>query len=163
MDPSPDILRLVSQLLNGVSSFWSSSPFAVSQMLISPSVHQTKINLPLINHVALGLESLAGVRKDALQRPVAISQDLTSPAESLDTAIPPPSRLTDMIEAEVGGVDSRLAVTGSVGMGPISQNLINPSSDDEMREEENVREVMKLVCPRKVLVGWWSKLVMSQT
>jgi len=58
-----------------------------------------------------------------------------------------------MIEAEVGSVGSGLPATGSVGMGPISQNLIDPSSNDEISEEEKVRELMNLVCPRKVLVG----------
>lgn len=57
-----------------------------------------------------------------------------------------------MIEAEVGSVGSGLPATGSVGMGPISQNLIDPSSNDEISEEK-VRELMNLVCPRKVLVG----------
>ena len=47
-----------------------------------------------------------------------------------------------MIGSGVGYVSSGLVTTGAVNGIPICQNLIDLSLDDEMREEENVREVM---------------------
>jgi len=52
-------------------------------------------------------------------------------------------------------MDFGSASTGSVDEPPICQNLIDPSSDAEMREEgeENVRDLMRLVWPMRVLKG----------
>ena len=78
-----------------------------------------------------------------MQRPVRISQVFTTPAESLEIAIPSVAcRLTDSIETEANSEDSEPGATGSADEVPICQNLIELSSDDEIREEENVREVM---------------------
>ena len=87
---------------------------------------------------------MAGVWKDALQWPVERSQVLTTPSESLEIAMPSLAcRVMDFIGAEVGGVDLGLLATRFVDGAPICQNLIDWSSDAEMREEEeNVREMM---------------------
>jgi hypothetical protein len=71
----------------------------------------------------------------------------------------------DMIGAEAGGVDFGSLATGSVDEAPICQNLTDWSWDAEMREEEeeNVREVMLLVCPANVSMRWGSEVVISQT
>ena len=112
---------------------------------------------------SLQLEPLAGVWKDSLQRPVEMSQIFTTPSESLEMAIPSVDcRLTDLIEAEASGVDSESAATGSVGKAPVCQNLIDLSWDEEIREEENTREVMRSVCPMKVSTRQGSDLVISQ-
>jgi len=80
-----------------------------------------------------------------------VSHLLTTPAESLEIATASLAcTLTDSIDAEVSGVDSELVATGSADVAPICQNLTDLSSDAEMREEENVRELMKRVCPTKV-------------
>jgi hypothetical protein len=64
-----------------------------------------------------------------------MSQVFTTPAESLEIAIPSLAcRLTDSIEAEVDGVVFD-QLTGSVDEPPICQNLTDLSSDAEMREE----------------------------
>jgi hypothetical protein len=92
-----------------------------------------------------------------------MSHILTTPAESLEIAIPSfACRLMDMIGAEVGDMDSGSVTNGSAEA-LICQNLTDLSLDAEMREEENVREVMELVCPIKVLMGYGFRLVMSQT
>ena len=44
--------------------------------------------------------------------------------------------LTDSILAEVGRVGCELVVTRSVDKPPIFQNFTDPSTDAEMREEE---------------------------
>ena len=68
---------------------------------------------------------LAGVWKDALQRPVEISQVLTTPFESLEIARPSfACRVTDIIGAEARDVDFELVTTGLVGKALICQNLI---------------------------------------
>ena len=86
-----------------------------------------------------------------MQRPVRISQVFTTPAESLEIAIPSVAcRLTDLIETEASSEDSESGATGSADEVSICQNLIDLSSDDDIREEENVREVMLLVCPVRV-------------
>ena len=90
-------------------------------------------------------------------------QIFTIPAESLEIAIPSVAcRLTDTIEAEASGVGSGSAATGSVGEAPVCQNLIELSQDEEIREEENTREVMSPVCPMKVSTRQGSDLVISQ-
>jgi len=89
LDPSPDILRLVSWRLNVAFTVWRCSPFPISQIQISSSVHQAKISdLLLINRASLGVEPWAEVWKDALQWPVKISQVLTTPPISLEIAMP---------------------------------------------------------------------------
>ena len=65
-------------------------------------------------------------------------------------------RLTNRISAEAGGVEFE-----SVEV-PICQNLIDLSWDDEMREEENTREVILVVWPKNVSMRQGSKLVISQ-
>jgi hypothetical protein len=139
------------------------SPFLVSQMQISLPVYQTKINLLPIRHASPDQILCAGVWKDALQRPVEMSQTLTTPSESLEITIPSfGCRLMDLIGAEADGMDSESVPTGPVDKVPICQNLIDRSLDNEIREEENAREEMLLVCPMKVSMGWGFELVMSQ-
>ena len=74
-------------------------------------------------------------------------------------------RVMNLIGAEAREVDCRSVIAGSINEVPICQNLIDLSRDDEMREEgeENIREVMKSVCPTKVSMMQGSELVMSQT
>ena len=68
---------------------------------------------------------LAGVWKDALQRPVEMSQVLTTLSESLEIAMPSCAcRVMDIIGAEARDVDFGLATMGSVGEALICQNLI---------------------------------------
>ena len=105
----------------------------------------------LVVHSLLLLE-IAGVEKDALQRPVERSQVLTTPASSTKIAT-----LSFACKLMVMGGDEvfdgfLLVATGSVGMGPICQNLIDLSMDDEMREDENDTQVILSVCPMKVLM-----------
>ena len=90
---------------------------------------------------SVGVEKKStGVEKDVLQRPVEISQTVTIPLEVLERAIPSfACRLTDTSEARVGSVDSKSVEA------PICQNLIDLSLDNEMREDENVREVISSV------------------
>ena len=79
-----------------------------------------------------------------MQRPVRISQVFTTPAESLEIAIPLVTcRLTDLIGAGVSSVDFELDAAGSTDKVLVCQNLIDLSPDDEIREEENMREVME--------------------
>jgi len=92
-----------------------------------------------------------------------MSQVFTTPAESLEIAIPLfTCRPTDLIEAKTGGVGTKSVVTGSADEVLICQNLIDPSQDDEIREEKNIREVMCWVCPMNVSTRWGSELVMFQ-
>ena len=94
------------------------------------------IILPSTSCTSLWLCAPAKVWKDALQRPVERSQTLTTPAESSEIAmVVPVCNLIDMIEAEESD-------TSSESEAPICQNLIDLSDDDEIREEENTREVM---------------------
>ena len=80
-----------------------------------------------------------------------MSQVLTTPAESLEIAIPSfTCRLTDRIEVDADGVGIGLAVTGPIGEVSTCQNLTDPSQDEEIREEENEREVIRWVCPMRV-------------
>jgi len=77
--------------------------------------------------------------------PDEISHVLTTPSESLVMAMPYfACKVTDLIEAEGKGAGSILVMIGSIDEVPICQNLIDPSSDAEIREEgeENIREVM---------------------
>ena len=98
-----------------------------------------------------------------MQRPVRISQVFTTLAESLEMAIPSVAcRLTDLIGTGVSGVDSGSGTVRSADKALVCQNLIDLSEDDEIREEENVREVMLLVCPVRVSTRQGSKPVMSQ-
>ena len=73
------------------------------------NVVQIKINLPSTSLASLIPEfssSIAGIWKDALQRPVEISQVFTTPFLSLEIAIPALAcRLTDMIGGKVDGVE----------------------------------------------------------
>lgn len=93
-----------------------------------------------------------------------MSQTLTTPVESLEIAIPSfVYNLMDLTAIGWSKVDSGSGITGSVDETSICQNLIDWSKDDEMREEENIREVMLLVCPMKVLIRQGSELVISQT
>ena len=92
-----------------------------------------------------------------------MSQVFTTPASSLEIAIPLVTcRLIDMILAEASGMDSESVVTGSTGKGPICQNLTDLSMDDEMREEENIREEISLVCPVRVLTRQGTELLIFQ-
>ena len=87
-----------------------------------------------------------------MQLPVEISQVFTTPAESLEIAIPSLTcSLTDSIEAKVG-VGPGLTVTLSDDAVPICQNLTDSSQDAEMIEEGevNAREVMLSVWPVNV-------------
>ena len=96
---------------------------------------------------------MAEVWKDAVQRPVEISQTFTMPPESLVIAIPYfACRVMDVIANEVVDVDFGLVATRSVDRAPICQNLTDLSIDAEIRidGEENTREVMFLVWPIKV-------------
>ena len=123
---------------------------------------QTRINLSPINCTSLAATPLTGVWKDALQRSVKISQVLTTPAESLEIAIPSfACRVTDMTGAEVSGGDSKSFTAGPVSEA-ICQNLIHSSLDDEIRDEENTRDRISLVCPLKVSMRHGPDLVMSQ-
>ena len=71
-----------------------------------------------------------------------MSQVLTTPVESLEMVMPFfACRQIDLIEAEVTSVESVLLATRSVYGAPTRQNFIDPSSDDEIREEENTIEV----------------------
>ena len=71
----------------------------------------------------------------------------------------------NLIGAEAREVDCRSVIAGSDGEVPICQNLIELSTDDEIREEweENARQEMLLVYPIKVSMVQGSELVMSQT
>ena len=92
-----------------------------------------------------------------------MSQVFTTPASSLEIAIPLVAcRLTDLIAAEASGVDSESVATRSTGKVPVCQNLTDPSSDVEMRDEENTREVIFLVCPVRVLTRQGVKPVIFQ-
>ena len=87
-----------------------------------------------------------------MQKPVKISQVLTTPAESLEITIPSfVCRVTDLIEADASGTSSELVVTGSVSGALICQKLIDPSSDKKMRDKENVRNQMQS-CVMKVSI-----------
>ena len=80
-----------------------------------------------------------------------MSQVFTTPALSLEIAIPLVAcRLTDLIAAEASGVDSESVATRSIGKVLVCKNLTDLSQDDEMREEENTREVISPVCPVRV-------------
>ena len=80
-----------------------------------------------------------------------MSQLLTTPAESTKIAIPSfVCRLTDRIGARAGGVDCELAASGSINAALDCQNLIDRSSDDEVREVEYVMDRTLPVCPMKV-------------
>ena len=106
---------------------------------------------------------MAGVWKEVLQWPVKISQIFTTPAESLEIAIPSATcRLIDKIETGASGVDSESGVAGSADEEPVCQNLTELSQDDEIREEENVREMTDAVCPVRVSTRQGSGLVMLQ-
>ena len=106
---------------------------------------------------------MAGVWKEALQRPVKMSQVFTTPAESLEIAILLVAcRLTDSILAEASGMDSESVATKSTGEALICQNFTDPSKDDEMREEENTREEISLVCPVRVLTRQGTELLIFQ-
>ena len=70
-----------------------------------------------------------------------ISQVFTTPAESLEITIPSVAcRLTDLIGTGVGGVGSKSVIAKSADKALVCQNLTDLSWDDEIREEENVRE-----------------------
>ena len=106
---------------------------------------------------------IAGVWKEVLHWPVKISQIFTTPASSLEIATPSSTcRLTDLIETGASDVDSESGIAGSADEEPIFQNLTDLSSDDEIREEENVREVILPVCPVRVSTRQGSELVMLQ-
>ena len=91
-----------------------------------------------------------------------MSQIFTTPSQSLEMAIPSVAcRLIDLILAEGSDVDSGPVVTRSVDKAPACQNLIEQSPDDEIREEENVREV-RYICPVRVLIRQGTKLMISQ-
>ena len=108
---------------------------------------------------------LAEVWKDAVQRPVEISQVFTIPPKSLVIVIPSfACRVMDVIGNEVVDVDFGLVATRSVDRAPICQNLTDLSTDAEIRVdgEENTSEVMLSVWPIKVSTRWGSELVMSQ-
>lgn len=103
-----------------------------------------------MNRTSFQTEYLAEVWKDSLQQPVMMSQVLITPAESLETTMPSfVCRLTDKIRSEVSCVDSESVATGFVDEALICQNLIAISLDDEIRKEENVREVIEPACPEK--------------
>ena len=51
-------------------------------------------------------------------------------------------RVTDIIRAKVSGFDVILVMAGIVGEVPICQNLTDSSADPEMREEENIRQMI---------------------
>ena len=92
-----------------------------------------------------------------------MSQPRNAPVELQEIAIPSfVCRPTNVIGVEASCVAIVSVATGSVDEVSIFQNLTN-SSPDEIREEENVREVKNSVCPIKVLKGWEFELVMSQT
>ena len=95
-----------------------------------------------------------------------MSQVLTTPSPSHEIAMPSfVCRAMDLIGAKTRDVDWRSVIAGCDDEVPICQNLIELSSDDEMREEgeENAREVMSLVCPTKVSMMQGFEWVMSQT
>ena len=95
-----------------------------------------------------------------------MSQVLTTPSPSHEIAMPSfVCRVMDLIGAKTRDVDWRSVIAGSDDEVPICQNLIELSSDDEIREEweENAREVMSLVCPTKVSMMQGFEWVMSQT
>ena len=100
------------------------------------------IDLPSVNFMSL--LPLAGVLKEVLQRPVETSHTLTIPAESLEIAIPSLACiLIDSIDAELVGMGVGSIATWSTNKVSISQNLTVLSSDAEIREEENMRELIK--------------------
>ena len=154
LDPSPDILGVKIQDLHGASTSWGGPPFLVSQMWRCWSVCQTKIHPQLTRRISPHLpfvRCFAGMRKDAFQRPVETSQPFTTPTES--TEITRPSfvcRLMNSIGTEASDVDSEPVVTVSTDGTLSCQSLIDPSDDDVISEEENVMDLMELVCPIKV-------------
>ena len=82
-----------------------------------------------------------------------MSHIFTTPAISLEMAMPSLAcRVTDLIEAGVDGVVIASVTTGAGDKAPTCQSLTDRSSDAEMREEENAREIMVL-CPTKVSMG----------
>ena len=163
LDPSPDILSLVCRGVASIFILFVYS-FPVHHICHSLCEAHTTTNLLLINHMnieessgvgnksvvekeSIGMEKgsvgvekkSTGVEKDVLQRPVEISQTVTIPLEVLERAIPSSTcRLTDTSEARAGSVDSESVEA------PICQNLIDLSLDNEMREDENAREVISL-------------------
>ena len=82
-----------------------------------------------------------------------MSQVLTTPAESLKIAMPSfTCRPTDWIEARASDTGTGTIVTRPIDEVTNCQNLINPSQDDEIREEKNAREVMSWVSPIKAVM-----------
>ena len=80
-----------------------------------------------------------------------MSQVFTTPAESLEIATPSLTcRLTDSIGDGVGVVEVVSAAAGFVDEILVFQNLTVLSSDAEMREDGNMRELMSSVCPMRV-------------
>ena len=109
---------------------------------------------------------LAGVEKDDLHLPVAISHVFTTPDKSLVTATPSSvKRLTDSIAAKASGVGSSSVVIESANVweGLIFQNFTDQSLDPEMREEEKTMEMMSSVCPTRSPMRQGCELVISQT
>ena len=87
--------------------------------------------------------------------PVERSQVFTTPASSLEIAIPSfVCRLTDWIGDKICGRDPESVVVWFFDDVPICQNLTDPSVDAEIRErgEENARAVISLMWPTKVSI-----------
>ena len=81
----------------------------------------------MTSRISPKLRSVAGVWKDVLQRPVEISQLLTTPAESHERAIPSfVCSLTDVIGAEASNVGSEPVAAGSISEVPNCQSLTDP-------------------------------------
>ena len=73
-----------------------------------------------------------------------MSQLLSTPAESEERAMPMfVCSLTDLIGAELSGVCPDPVAAESIDEIPNCQSLTDPSPDDEIREEENVMDLMK--------------------
>ena len=71
-----------------------------------------------------------------------MSQLLTTPAESYERAMPSfVCSLTDLIGPEVSDAGSEPVAAESIDKEPNCQSLIDPSQDDEIREEENVMDL----------------------
>ena len=132
MDLSPDILRSSNSWNLVPPTAKKSSPFSVSQMLILPSTcsYQTRISLSLINWTSSKQVLLAGVWKDVLQRPVEVSQILTTPSKSYVVVVPSfVCRVMELISAAVRDMDPKTIIAGSVDGVLICQNLTDLSSN----------------------------------
>lgn len=80
-----------------------------------------------------------------------MSQLLTNPAALIEITMPSfACRLMDEIGVKTGGENSEPVAAGPVDEEPNCQTLTDLSSDDEIREGENVMDLMGPACPVKL-------------